>query len=479
MTPAQVLLNSTDELICTINSSGSILEVNSSWKTFFSNFKITSILDLFNRDLSHELSSLLLNDHFTQKVFPESKIIHPKGDISWMTLKVQVLTKGRYLLIMKDITEEKNLSGILSQVLENYEIGHFRYESETTKLQWSSKIFEMFQKDEAYFSPDLTFMIHAFGDKYIEYLNNVFNSPLSRKIDIILPVHHSNGETSWFNIRAKKTFITPINYSIQGIIQDVTKDKQKEIFQLSQNVEISSYEKGLEKFSIVARTDKYGKITSANEQFCRISKYTQDELIGKDHRIVNSGYHSKSFFKEMWANILNGQSWRGEIKNKAKDGSFYWVDTIIIPIMTPEGELKEVLSFRYEITELKELQLFNKVLKNKLELIVGNQNNLLWYFDFTQRKLGLDYKFIEMLQIESADEMELDTFFSFFLDIDSERLNKFIATKDQIYLELPCKLAMQGYGYRVNFKMRIVRNDAGEAIHLDGICVVTEKIIGA
>ncbi len=123
-----------------------------------------------------------------------------------------------------------------------------------------------------------------------------------------------------------------------------------------QRSQLEVQKRALDEIAIVAETDAQGRITYANDRFCKVSQYSREELIGATHRLINSGYHSKEFWNDLWKTISSGQLWRKEIKNKAKDGSQYWVDGTIVPFLGASGKPEKYLSIRFVVTERKEIE---------------------------------------------------------------------------------------------------------------------------
>src|SRR5258708_5469248 len=183
---------------------------------------------------------------------------------------------------------------------------------------------------------------------------------------------HDDGPHTYISVKSTLRDNAGKPYAIFGISTDITELKVVEENLRKSFKEISDYKFELDESSIVAITDQKGIIKYANDNFCKISKYSREELIGQDHRIINSGYHPKDFIRNLWVTIANGKIWKGELKNKAKDGTIYWVDTTIIPFLNLEGKPYQYVAIRADITGRKFAEEQTKESEERFRLLVEN-----------------------------------------------------------------------------------------------------------
>lgn len=248
-----------------------------------------------------------------------------------------------------------------------------------TKLQEKNAEFEgIFQA-----FPDLFLLLGTDGtilDYRGEQRCNVHISPNAigeQKIQELLPSPVASQYEQAIGLVAKQQWMTTIEYEMGGsageqsyearlipffhqkimtFIRNTTDKKQAESALCQSYKELSEIKYALDQSAIVAATDLKGKITYVNDKFCEISGYSREELIGQNHRILKSDEHSREFFRTLWSTIAQGKIWRGEIRNKTKDGHDYWVDTTIVPLLDRQGKPFEYLSIRTDITDRKQAE---------------------------------------------------------------------------------------------------------------------------
>ena len=231
---------------------------------------------------------------------------------------------------------------------------------------------------------------------------------------------------------------------------------QSELAEVS-DLSLADLRAALDEHSLVAINDAFGKITYVNEKFCEVSQFSAHELIGNDHRIVNSGYHSKEFMGDLWQTIASGKVWKGELRNQAKDGSYYWVATTIVPFLGDAGRPRQYIAIRTDITERKRIEAELNSSQRLLEQAMDATDLVAWEFDPRRSIFTWNARFYALLGTTSAAEggyqMPADQY-----------LERFVQRKDQHRVRDEILRAISSPPQNSVFTIEycIVRRDTGE-----------------
>jgi PAS domain S-box-containing protein len=211
-----------------------------------------------------------------------------------------------------------------------------------------------------------------------DFKRNVQRAFTGEKVFTSRELIFANGKHLWVDVqylpaRNEKNEI----YGVAFVSLDITQRKLTEIALMKSYQEVQNFRNALHTSASISVTDVNGVITEVNETFCQTSGYSKEELIGNTHKLINSGYHTKEFFTDLWKTISAGKPWKGEIKNRAKDGLYYWVDTSITPVLDENGQIVQYLSVRYLITESKKAEEDRELLlKNLTKFAFMTAHNL-------------------------------------------------------------------------------------------------------
>lgn len=310
--------------------------------------------------------------------FPRVNSYDNNMEMSFVLSLLFFFIKASLLFVFYEKFSETYRTSILklNKRLDNAQVigktGSFWLDVKTGKLELSNGLYHMFD-------PEILEKKKLEGFKEIEkfiHKNDIqiVNETLSKSREKLIfdsfefRVFGPDKKLKYFQAKGK---LSDDNKSIIGVVEDITSTKMA-----SKNFE--DYKNALDQSALVTITNRSGKIIYTNENFQKVTKYSNEELIGKDHSIINSGAHDASFFRKLWTTIANGNIWRGTIKNQAKDNSFFWVDTTIIPFFDEKGLPDYYIAIRFDITDQavssdeiirknKELEQFSYVLSHDLK----------------------------------------------------------------------------------------------------------------
>ncbi len=346
----------------------------------FSEVKGRPGTEVLRTQMNHEIR-LAIREELLKGGYWKGEVNYLKKDDSRITILLSVSSvrnaEGEmdgFVMVCRDISDRKIMEDKLVQFNKHLEI---QVKEKTAEL---TGIFERIS--DAFIAVDKNFCYTYLNKKAGELIRHEPSTLIGRNVwDIFPDAVGTDTYIAFGRAMDEQKNLINIDYyppldlwqenhfypspdGLSVFIRDITEQKKRE-------KEITDYKDALDQSSIVSITDQNGIIKRVNENFCRNSKYSERELIGQDHSILNSGYHSREFMQTLRDTIATGQIWQGEICNKAKDGTIYWVDTTIVPFLNEKKEPYQYLAIRVDITERKkkevELQGAHQLLQHSYE----------------------------------------------------------------------------------------------------------------
>jgi PAS domain S-box-containing protein len=324
----------------------------------------------------------------TQEVTREKRYRRKDGTTVWVDIHASLIRDEggrplRTLAVVQDITARKEAEAARNRAEEKFRclveqslVGIYVIQGDRF-VYVNPKMAEIYGRSpEALTSAPVTDFVHPEDRALVRQNIEKRLTGVAQSIHYPLRVLRPDGTVFFVETHGGRTEYngTP---AILGSLLDITERISAEEALKASLQQITDLKTALDEHAIVAVTDPQGKITFVNDKFCAISKYSREELLGRDHRVINSGHHPKEFIRDLWTTIARGKVWHGEIRNRAKDGSFYWVDTTIVPFLNEQGKPHHYIAIRADITERKRAEEEIHRLNTELEQRVAERTTQL------------------------------------------------------------------------------------------------------
>jgi PAS domain S-box-containing protein len=312
----------------------------------------------------------------------ENRYITKSGNIVWLSWYCNsTLKEGLIYATAKDITQEVKNQRLLKEASQMSRIGSWELDlvnQNEDSLYWSSMTKIILEAGNSYqpsLKDEIEFIKIENRELIRHSISNLINDGIEFDKEVLLTT--KKGNKKWVRCIGKSEVTNNKCIKIYGSLQDINEQKLVTLELEKSLKKLEDYKFALDQAAIIAFTDKKGIITSVNDNFCKISKYTSEELIGKTHQLINSKNHPKEFFNSLWKTIKSGNVWRGEIKNKTKDGAYYWTNTTIIPFLDEKKIPFQYLAIRFDITSEK----IAEEAKNSLQITLESSLNEIYIFE--------------------------------------------------------------------------------------------------
>ena len=387
------IFNFTPDMICVADFDGYIKRMNTAGLEILG----YSLEEICSRPLIsfiHEEDRLQTQEKLTglfkgesvQKF--ENRYITKEGKIVWLSWTAnRVLEHGMIYAVAKNITEEKKLRELNSEVGRLLKIGGWEFDIVNETLYWSNEVHQLHKTDPNSFLPSLDTAINFYRADFRQTVSLNLEECIKtgESFDFEAIIVTAEKKELWVRAYGNSEFVDGKCKRLYGSFQDIHERKLAAIkLEKSLNA-LRDYKFSLDQSAIISFTDKKGVIISVNDNFCNISKYKREEIVGKTHRIINSHYHSKEVFSDLWKTIASGNVWRGELKNKKKDGSYFWADTTIVPFLDKKKKPTRYLAIRFDITERKKSEQIVIKSNERFEKVTEATNDTIWDWDIVQK----------------------------------------------------------------------------------------------
>ncbi|NJR21292.1 MAG: PAS domain S-box protein [Richelia sp. CSU_2_1] len=366
-------------------------------------------------------AALAAGEPFNKEIYNYTK----EGKGYWVTLSIAPIYDDNgelegFIAVQSDITDRKQAEEALREsesyyrcIVETASEGVWLFDADSKTTFANSMMAEML----GYTAEEIV------GKSLFDFMDSeavtVAETYVERRRQGIRERHdfkfrRKDGSHLWAIISATPMFDAGGEFSgVLRMITDISDRKQAEA-ELRQTLKELEFEKfALDQSAIVSITDEFGVITYVNDQFCELFQYSREEPIGKTHKLVNSGYHSADFFKELWSTIRQGNVWRGEMKNRAKDGTYFWLDTTIVPCLDARGEPHQYVAIRKDITDKKQAEESLRLSESKLRSKNQELAKALRDLQQTQSMMVQNEKMVSLGQLVAGVAHEINNPVSF------------------------------------------------------------------